>query len=230
MENLLKKYWWLLLIFVLGIPLFLNFLIQLPSFFSVVGDELTWLNFWVTYISAIASFAMVIITWMTLKQNREELEEIKKQWREQNVPKVTCSLESVEGGIQLFLFNSSRVMARDVRVTIQEDFSGAENVFNEVEKLEAFFKIRDSLKETVFNIAPSNKKIIPLRLSERLEENYKKLFLDVTISIKDQGDMSYRFCLEEVVLVRTNRDDSFYIERALNRIENVIRLKKYGVK
>lgn len=78
------KTWHLILISlgILILPLVINFVILLPKFFPVVGDGSNWLSFWVTYISAIASFAMVLITWKTLRQNKEQLRQNKKQLNE----------------------------------------------------------------------------------------------------------------------------------------------------
>ena len=60
---------------IVGIPCLINYLILQPQQFNIVGDGTTWLSFWVTYIGAIASFAMVLITWWTLKQNKTALKQ-----------------------------------------------------------------------------------------------------------------------------------------------------------
>lgn len=86
-KEFLWKYWVVIFIAaIVLIPILLNWVIQWQSFFEFVGKDTDWLMFWVTYISAIASFAMVFITWRALQQNKEQLEEIKRQWNEQNKP------------------------------------------------------------------------------------------------------------------------------------------------
>lgn len=86
-QEFLWKHWVVIFIAtVVLIPILLNWVIRWRSFFKFVGKDTDWLGFWVTYISAIASFAMVFITWRTLQQNKEQLEEIKRQWNEQNKP------------------------------------------------------------------------------------------------------------------------------------------------
>lgn len=86
-QEFLWKHWVVIFIaIVVLIPILLNWVIRWRSFFKFVGKDTDWLGFWVTYISAIASFAMVFITWRTLQQNKEQLEEIKRQWNEQNKP------------------------------------------------------------------------------------------------------------------------------------------------
>lgn len=89
--DLIKEFLWkykvtIFIATIVLIPILLNWLIQWQSFFEFVGEDTDWLGFWVTYISAIASFAMVFITWRTLQQNKEQLNELKRQWNEQNKP------------------------------------------------------------------------------------------------------------------------------------------------
>ena len=76
-------------------PLLLNYLVTRNSVFDykVAGKPSDWIIFWVTYLSSIASLAMVVITWWTLKQNKiqsnlilqqntNQLKELKRQWKE----------------------------------------------------------------------------------------------------------------------------------------------------
>lgn len=88
-KGFLWKYWVVIFIAaIVLIPILLNWVIQWQSFFEFVGKDTDWLMFWVTYISAIASFAMVFITWRTLQQNKEQLNELKRQWEEENRPRL----------------------------------------------------------------------------------------------------------------------------------------------
>ena len=68
----IKKYWWVLGLF-LVLPLLLNFLLQIPAFTPIVGDNVSWLGFWGTYLGAIisASVAFIILA-IQHKQNSEE--------------------------------------------------------------------------------------------------------------------------------------------------------------
>ena len=119
--NLIKEFLWKhwMVIFIAAIvliPILLNWLIQWQSFFEFVGEDTDWLMFWVTYISAIASFAMVFITWRTLQQNKEQLNELKRQWEEQNKPKLFCSLERSKEDMLLILENISNSAATNVTI------------------------------------------------------------------------------------------------------------------
>lgn len=51
----MKKYLLILFIGLLLIPIILNFVLQIPSCFPIIGDSQAWLSFWASYIGAIAS-------------------------------------------------------------------------------------------------------------------------------------------------------------------------------
>ena len=74
------------------IPIIINWAILQPCFFTFVGEGANWLNFWVTYLSAYASFCMVYFTWKTLKQNKGQLDEMKRQWDMEHCPHIDVYL------------------------------------------------------------------------------------------------------------------------------------------
>lgn len=45
---------------ILAIPIILNFVIQLPAIFPVVGEPVNWLMFWATYLGAATSSYVII--------------------------------------------------------------------------------------------------------------------------------------------------------------------------
>ena len=62
--------------FALFFPLLLNLLLVIPTptKWPVIGDASDWLLFWATYITSLASFAMVIAAYETLKESRKQWE------------------------------------------------------------------------------------------------------------------------------------------------------------
>lgn len=66
-----------LLLVILLLPIGINLCYDIPAVSDVLKKPMKWTEFWGTYVSALASFAMVIITWLTLKQNNKQLDEIK---------------------------------------------------------------------------------------------------------------------------------------------------------
>ena len=120
-KGFLWKYW--LVIFIAAIvliPILLNWVIRWQSFFEFVGKDTDWLMFWVTYISAIASFAMVFITWRTLKQNEEQLNEIKRQWEEQNRPILSFKIIYINSVFYLKVENTGKCNLVNARLILGE--------------------------------------------------------------------------------------------------------------
>lgn len=87
----IKKYWWISLVILL-LPITINFVLLIPSFTAVVGDEIAWLSFWGGYLGAIISTAAAfIILYIQRKDNESENEKNRvdnevqnKQNREEN--------------------------------------------------------------------------------------------------------------------------------------------------
>ncbi len=120
-KGFLWKYWVVIFIAaIVLIPILLNWVIRWQSFFEFVGKDTDWLMFWVTYISAIASFAMVFITWRTLKQNEEQLNEIKRQWEEQNRPILSFKIIYINSVFYLKVENTGKGNLVNARLILGE--------------------------------------------------------------------------------------------------------------
>lgn len=74
----IMKYLWIVAIILL-LPLVVNFILLIPSFTPIVGDNISWLGFWGSYLGAIisASVAFIILA-IQYKQNSEENERNRK--------------------------------------------------------------------------------------------------------------------------------------------------------
>ena len=88
----IRKYWWIIIIGLLILPLLINAGYLFESEYSILHAPSAWATFWATYLSAIASFVMVFATWWTLKQNKDQLKEMKRQWEEDHRPKIEAYL------------------------------------------------------------------------------------------------------------------------------------------
>lgn len=193
-KNFFKKYWWIVFsAVIILIPIALNWFIRMPALFKFVGNDTDWLIFWVSYISAIASFAMVFITWFTLKQNEEQITELKQQWKEQNTPKVFCSLEKDNGSLFLVLSNPTPNVATNVHVNIKS---------YGIKKTKLFSQYTTLLEKTFFTISPLQKKYIDLYIYASIEEDYSDKYIDVTIEINNEKD-TYRLYLQEINLIKS---------------------------
>ena len=70
--NWVKKYWIVLVVVVLC-PIIVNFVLQIPAFSSIVGNNIDWLSFWGDYLSAIVSSGVALyILYKQYTQNQGE--------------------------------------------------------------------------------------------------------------------------------------------------------------
>lgn len=103
MKKSLKQYWWILL-FLIILPFAINFLVLLPSPINnkwVAGEPMEWVGIWTTYIGAIASFAMIFITALTLSENRKQFIEQKKQYELEKLDEVSKKLFDFQTSINM---------------------------------------------------------------------------------------------------------------------------------
>ena len=124
MKNLLKKYWWCFIVIILLLPLFLNWVVTRDNIYNykVAGEPKDWLSFWVIYFSALMSLAMVIITWYTLKQNKEQLDEIKRERKESQQARLVFDVIVSQTAFFLRIRNIGKENALNVSITVNEDF------------------------------------------------------------------------------------------------------------
>lgn len=122
-KGFLWKYWVVIFIAaIVLIPILLNWVIQWQSFFEFVGKDTDWLMFWVTYISAIASFAMVFITWQTLKQSQVQLKELQYQFNETNRARLIFYITIQDAIIVLRIENIGNRIADNINIKFNQDF------------------------------------------------------------------------------------------------------------
>ncbi len=106
-------------------PLILNYIVIHDSIWKTAGEPKDWLTFWPSYLSAIASAAMIAYTAKTLKYNDKllenniaQLEEIKKQWAEEHSPDVSCSFYMLKNEGYIRLKNISNMELRNLTLKI----------------------------------------------------------------------------------------------------------------
>lgn len=67
--ELIKKYWWVILV-IMSLPIMLNFILIIPAFTKVVGNDAEWLSFWSGYLGAIiSSIAAFVILYVQRRDN-----------------------------------------------------------------------------------------------------------------------------------------------------------------
>ncbi len=180
-KKFLIKYWTVILFIsiISLIPILLNVLIIQPSFFKFVGADTDWLDFWVTYISAIASFAMVFITLRTLKQNdkllkqneiqlqqnNDQLNELRHQWNEENRPRLEVYFvkdDIINKGLRIEIVNLGKQTARDINIHIDKaviDSAPNEKTKKSLNKIGVSFPILLPYDSSIISLC--EEKIIP---------------------------------------------------------------------
>lgn len=105
------------IIVILFVPLVINYLVTRNRLweYSIAGEPKDWMNFWVSYISSLASLAMVFITWLTLKQMRS-------QWESEKNPHIVLSIGIAQKCFFLKIYNTGILPAYNVRLSINQDF------------------------------------------------------------------------------------------------------------
>lgn len=115
-------------IIIVLVPILLNYILLLRIGISeqwLIGDSESWLSFWGTYIGSIGTLLMVFITYKTLKQNNEQLNELKRQWEEEHRPQIVFSIFKYRGHLGIRIKNSGKRRATNIRITFNEDFINA---------------------------------------------------------------------------------------------------------
>lgn len=119
--NIKTKYLILIIAGLLLVPVALNFILQIPCNLPIIGEPQTWLSFWGSFIGALASFVMIVITIHTLRQNKMQLDEMKRQWEEAHRPHLTCRIIVYKKAFFLQISNPSQYDASNVSITFGDE-------------------------------------------------------------------------------------------------------------
>ena len=213
----LKKIWWILItVFVLLIlPLFINYCYSWNTNCFILHPPSGWTTFWATYLAAIASFVMVFITWQTLRQNKEQLEEMKRQWKEQNTPKISCTLEKDSEWVLVELCNTSPVPAHKVHVRITNNTN--KDIFR-------FDKTCEWLENVTFEIPPFSTKQVPILIAPYVDGDYEG-YLSVEVNYLGKQDR-FDLYLKEINLT-TFKYTAQDICMKIGQLDTTIKNKKF---
>lgn len=125
-KQVFQKYKWTIIVSVIAalcFPFFLNWIVMQHTSCEVAGKPETWIAFWPSYLSAIASFGMIALTAIallfnneTLRNNKEQLDEMKRQWEEEHKPNVSVSFNQLGTVAYLRIVNTSIVEVKNLRI------------------------------------------------------------------------------------------------------------------
>lgn len=116
---------------ILLIPFILNWVMRWPQIDPYVGEAKDWLGFWGSYLSAAAAAIMIIFTYYSLKNNKETLNEMKKEWDEERKANLYFSIENRIGLFVLKVANIGKSPAYNVRLKFNKEFIDA-LLFNQI--------------------------------------------------------------------------------------------------
>lgn len=102
----------------LSFPMWAKFLTKNPLIFPPEDNPVEWLQFFATYVGAIGSIGMIYITARSIWLNKAELDEMKRQWKEEHKPEIIAYLTIHESYFYLCIKNTSRVPIHDIRVNL----------------------------------------------------------------------------------------------------------------
>lgn len=103
---------------------------------------------WVA-IGSIATGLMAIVTLHSLRQNRKQLTELKRQWDEQNKLRLFPSIVKKNGKSYLVLSNYSQVFASNIKLSVTK---------NSETKLDWFDRFQENLNRSILQLEPFSSK------------------------------------------------------------------------
>lgn len=183
----------------IGVILFFNFIILMKGICHIIpntkmlgenSNALEFYNFWADILSSIASFTMIFITARTLEQNKQQLNEMKRQWDEEHMPYVACELSPSDKTccLRLHITNYSNVIADNIKISITNNLDYSDILNDDCALLnknhhDAIF---DYICGQNFTLAPQGNIYINLDIPGGDLEPFPELitlngFLDITI-------------------------------------------------
>ncbi len=185
-------------------PFVLNWILQIKAIVPVIGDSSTWLSFWPVYLSSIASFGMILITYLTLQHNIKQTKELRKQREEDDRARLVFSVIVYQTAFMLKIRNVGKRDVYNAVLSFNEDFLDElmEEKFEEpYRQLSSPFFIEAGTSRHLFigfcqdvNDAWKNKKVV-IKIKGSYNGSYTvdeeidmSMFLDKTFMLV-QGDL-----------------------------------------
>ena len=161
------------------IPYTINCLILKQARFEIVGNGTHWLSFWASYLAAIASFAMVLITWWTLRESKKQNQDILTQnnqiialneqqykatlqhWEDEVRPYIEVRIVKHHFPLHVFLeFNNfGKTTAKDITFSFKQTF--LDKIKNEDAR-----KALSEMGNHPFYLLGGSTRLIPIALEE----------------------------------------------------------------
>lgn len=170
-----------------------------------------------TGIGAIATAVMAIVTWKTLSQNKNQLSELKRQWAEQNRPKIVPLFIKSNGSVYLRIKNYSGVFANDVKVIVS---------LESTTDIDWYSHLKEVLDKAILNIEPFGNKDMLLVYNNWNETDYTGFF-NVDIEINGEKNETYKLNMSELNVINSNMSDMLIkaIKDLSSQLRNGIKMR-----
>ena len=166
-------------------PVIFNFVFLLPSCLPqrwLIGDPGYWHTFWPTYIGAFGTLLMAIMTYKTLKQNDQLI-------KEQNTPRLSCSLSVGKDCLYIEIKNTASVPAHNAKVSLTNNTTN--------EKIYDFDSLCNHLSQMSFDISPFETKQIPIRGIQPYVDGKYDGYISATLTYYDKTE-TFNLYLSEI--------------------------------
>lgn len=224
MKKLRPYIWAILGVLFLSFPMWAKFITKNPLIFPPEDNPLDWLIFFAQYLGAIASFVMIIVTATSLKLNRDELNEIKRQWAEEHKPELIAHMVTHENNFYICLKNISNVPVKNIQMQVTHIPPQEKNPF-----LNAFL---ESVTDSAFSIEPRGVRYINTYVPSAINVLKKEYIgLKFTFDNGDNNDNAY--CvdipfhdanfLEESLEERSYRKDIHNISTEIQKLQRKVK-------
>lgn len=168
-------------------------------------------------LSAIATLFMTIVTFLTLRQNRKQMKELRRQWEEKHTPKIVPLVLRKSGYVILRFKNISNATAHDVVPHIKINATNKTLIW--------YFDIEEAINNKIrLLIEPDGYKDIII--SQYWRETDYQGNISVEINYPNRKMEAFNLSLTELNIIEPYTDfDS--ISSQLNRIAEEIQSKKF---
>ena len=140
---------------------------------------------------------MVFITYKTLKQNNEQLDELKRQWEDEHRPRINISIAIYRKALFIKIKNIGVGNATNIKLSFNKDF---------IMKLpkEKYKDLYLNVEKRPFSIEPGGAKYILIGFCEDIQKEWenKSVVLNIVGTYCSKYTINETFCMEDFITQR----------------------------
>lgn len=217
MNQKIRNKWYigiLCVVIFITLPILLNFILLISSFVPeqwIIGTPKDWLAFWSVYLGAAGTLLMAYAAFRTIrqndaivnqnkiliKQNSNQLTELKRQWEEDHRPLINLSIIIYRQSFYIKIKNIGKENATDIKISFNKDF---------IERLpkEKFKEMYMNVEKRPFIIESGEAKYLFIGFCEDIRKEWENK--NVTVSVAgtycSKYDINYTFNMDDFITQR----------------------------